>query len=263
MKRNLLKGIVLISVIALSSCSTTSKLAGTQITDDDDVYYTKAKAGDQMEYADANYQQDYNNNYNGDDEYYYYGDYASRINRFNYFSPFEYDDNFYYDYSPYSNYGLNLDLGFNSYAYSPYGFGGLYSPFDYGYGLGFYDGLGYGGYYSSYGYGYGGGRGHHFRQQARPGYAGGSALTNRGIRTGAGRLAPGGGYYPRRPGDNTAARQPANGAVRGVRPQRDVRPAVQQTVERAPSIAPSNSSSGGGGGSSGGGGGGGGRPVRP
>jgi hypothetical protein len=258
MKRNLLKGIVLISVIALSSCSSTHKLTGT-INADDDVYYTKATAGDQIEYTN-NYQQ----NNNGDDDYYYYGDYASRINRFNYFTPFDYNDDFYYSYSPVNQFSLGLSLGFNSpynYGYSPYGFGAIYSPFDYGYlpyyDLGGYDDIGYGGIYSAYLYG----GGHRGRQRGRPNYLGGKStgnapLTFHPAHTGTGSLANRGLFYPGRPISSSSV----NGAnnTRMVRPERDTRQVTQQNLDRTPPPSNSNSS-----GSSNSGGGGGGRPVRP
>ena len=247
MKRNLLKGIVLIGAIALSSCSTTHKLTGTKNADDD-VYYTKASAGDQTEYAN-NYQ-----GYNGDDDYYYYGDYASRINRFNYFTPFDYDDSFYYNYSPVNQFSLGFTFN------SPYGLGPMYSPFGYGYmpyyDLGGYDDIGYGGIYSAYLYG----GGHRWRQNARPNYLGGKAnrntpITYRSVYTGnntlVNRL-----FYPGRPVASGNNRNNPN--TRMVRPERDTRQDMQQNFNRASSPPPSSS---GGGGNSGGGGGG--RPVRP
>lgn len=174
MKRNLIKGIVLISAIALSSCSSTNKLAGIKnAVNDDDVYYTKAKAGDAV--SDMTYasEQTSNSNYNGDDDYYYYGDYASRLSRFSSYSPFDYEDNFYYAYVPYNNgFGAGLDYDRDYYA-NYYGFGastnayapvdnGIYSPYNYGYSpydMG-YDDYNYGDAYSAYilgGYGGGGG----------------------------------------------------------------------------------------------------------
>src|SRR5436305_1078129 len=109
MKRDLIIGIVLVGAAVMSSCSTSTQLTkSSNPVDDDDVYYTKAKAGDKIEYInDEDYlasQQD-----NADDDYYYYGDYASRINRFNYYSPFDYGDPFFYGYSPY--YGSRFGLG--------------------------------------------------------------------------------------------------------------------------------------------------------
>lgn len=269
MDRNLLTGIALIGVVMLSSCSVNNKLADAG----DDVYHTKAFAGDQIEYAQAdNYQQ---NNYNNNDDYYYYGDYASRIGRFGYFSPFAYSDDFYYSYSPYSRFSLGVGFGYNygyNYGYapilaSPYGYGLVYSPYNYGYyDLGGYDDIGYGNIYSSYLYG-GGGYRNYGRQRARPNRAQGGVtppLTFRPARTGVTRTAPGTGYYPGRPGNTTDTRQTRdntpNTNTRAVRTERETRP-VQPTIERAsPSPSPSNLGGGNSGGS--GGGGGGGRPVR-
>jgi len=181
MKRNLIKGIVLISAIALSSCSSTSKLAGIKNSvNDDDVYYAKAKAGDAVNDMTYASQQNSNTNYNGDDDYYYYGDYASRLSRFSSYSPFDYQDNFYYAYVPYNNgFGAGLDYDRDYYA-NYYGFGssasantyapvnnGIYSPYNYGYSpydMG-YDDYNYGDAYSAYilgGYGGGGGGGYSY-----------------------------------------------------------------------------------------------------
>jgi len=181
MKRNLIKGIILIGAVALSSCSATKLASIKSDINDDDVYYTRAKAGDVSDYIAANTQR----TYNGDDDYYYYGDYASRIARFNNPTPFDYDDNFYFTYVPYNNgfgQGLEYDpstynysylsnntannnttantntYADNGYVYNPYNYG--YSPYDMG-----YDDYGYGNIYSAFmldgGY-YGGGGGGSF-----------------------------------------------------------------------------------------------------
>jgi hypothetical protein len=165
MKRNIAIGIFLISAFALSSCST-QKLATT--ANNDDVYFSNAKAGDEPTYAvqpvynqnGDEYQQDQQN----DDDYFYYDDYASRINRFSYYSPFSYYDNLYYGYSnPYYNNGFSLGFNYGpyGYGYSPYAYGGGYGGWGLGYGYGGWGlgfGYGYGGYgYGGYGgYGYGG-----------------------------------------------------------------------------------------------------------
>nr|WP_294790438.1 hypothetical protein [uncultured Mucilaginibacter sp.] len=291
MQRNL-KYLIAICAIALSACSTSQKLASTPGVDDDDVYYTQAKAGDQIVYADDNYQANtgYNNGYQNDD-YYYYGDYASRINRFGYYSPFSMYNNFYYGYSPYNRfgwggYGWNMGLGFNygmGYGYDPFLYGGMYSPYfydpyyasfyGYGYGLGYgygYSPWGYGGYGYGYGgYGYGGGGflvgGFGQRQNPRPVYAGGTAATSiRPGRTTIIQTTPG-----RRPGDLSVQSVTTNGqTTRAVRDTRTrdgntARPEVQQVRPSYTPPAPTYNSGGGGGGNSGGGGGGGGRPVRP
>ena len=292
-----LKYIIAVCVIALSACSTSQKLASTSAPDDD-VYFTQAKAGDQIVYADNNYRNNTGNyGYDDyDDDYYYYGDYSSRINRFGYNSPFPYYDNFYYGYSPYNRWGMgfgwNTGLGWNmglgyglGWGYNPFGYGGMYSPYfydpfyasfyGYGWGMGYaYSPWGYGyGYspwgYGGYGWGYGGGFlvGGSARQNPRPVYAGGTAssvgvptrnIINQSMNSG------------RRPGDlsiqniNTRGSQPR--AVRdvGSRDGYNNRPQVQQARPTYNPPAPTNfGGNSGGGSSSGGGGGGGGRPVRP
>jgi hypothetical protein len=281
MKRNLIKGIVLISAIALSSCSSTNKLAGVKnAVNDDDVYYTRAKSGDlQVNIASANQQN------NGDDDYYYYGDYTSRLGRFANYSPFDYGDNFYYSYVPYNNgFGAGLDYDFDYYgnmrtanAPAPVDNGYIYSPYDYGYSPYYdmgYDDYGYGDVYSAFlfGGGYGGGGGsarlwHHNRSTSVANTTNASA---RGIRTtpsaGVTRLSS----FPGRPlvsvnavtgvvtrtntnglnntyNNNTATRQN----------RESYRPQPQQQQSMAPSQSSSSSSSSNT--SSGGGG----RPVRP
>ncbi|MCC8426167.1 hypothetical protein [Mucilaginibacter sp. UR6-11] len=168
MKRNLLKGIILISAIALSSCSTMNSLSKTGDAGDD-VYYTKAKAGDSFDFNQQYIQPQ--NDYVRNDDYYYYGDYESRINRFSYFTPFDYDDDFYYSYVPYNTYP-NMAYQTNNqvinqpaeYYYEPvYGDLGVYSAYDFGYGdFGGYDNYGYGVAYSTFIYG-GGSRATHKR----------------------------------------------------------------------------------------------------
>lgn len=165
MKRNIAIGIFLIGTLVLSSCST-QKLATT--VSNDDVYFSNAKAGDEPIYAvqpvynqtDADNQQVQEED---NDDYFYYDDYASRINRFSYYSPFSYYDNLYYGYSnPYYNSGFSLGFNYGpyGYGYSPYAYGGWglgygYGGWGLGYGSGWGLGLGYG-YGYPYGYGYGG-----------------------------------------------------------------------------------------------------------
>jgi hypothetical protein len=283
MKRNLLKGIILISVVALSSCSTTNKLAGTKNVDDD-VYFTKAKSGDYMVYASDNQQ----NNYSGDNDYYYYGDYASRISKFNYFSPFDYNDDFYYNYSSYSPYSSLSPLpnttasvaDYDDYSSQAYNIGAMYSPYDYGYSdyyMGGYDDLGYGNIYSSYIFGGGGSRrssrGHNYARMINrangntAGNSSGAPLTFHKGRTGVVNSGSTTAYYPGNPNRNST-----NGstAVNGYnnRPIRSVNDNPRQAVQSVDrpqaqqSISNSNSSSGSSGNSSSSAGGGG-RPVRP
>jgi hypothetical protein len=300
MKRNLILGIVLIGAAALSSCSSTSQLSKSSI--DDDVYYSKAKAGDKTEYInDPEYlaeQQGY-----GDDEYYYYGDYASRINRFGYYSPFGYGSSIYSPYSSRFSLGLGMGIGYGGYGgygFDPYGsyygaygmglglgYGGYYGGYGYspyydlgyspyfGYGGGWGFGYGYGGGYG-YGIGYGGGYGAGFwgggstSQRSRPNYAGGNnPAVNRAIRSNLPSQNPSirGTNGQGQSINSVNGSRNANGT--GARPVRESSRAPQ--VERAPvqqSFGTSNAggnsgSSGGGGNSGGGGGGGGGRPARP
>ncbi|HTH82869.1 MAG TPA: hypothetical protein VL490_08025 [Mucilaginibacter sp.] len=287
MKRNLLIAIILTSAAAWSSCSTPAKLAGTKVMDDD-VYFTKAKSGDQMIYASDN-----QNNYTGDNDYYYYGDYASRISRFSYASPFDYDDDFYFSYSGYSPYSSlspvpNTTANGNDYQAPPYyinstsayNIGGIYSPYDYGYSdyyMGGYDDFGYGNIYSSFIIGGGGSRrsgsrGHNYarminRANGSSGNAAGAPLTFHKGRTGVVNSGSTAAYYPGNPNRNsTNGRNTAVAGYNNVRPIRSVNDnprQVVQSVDRAPAQqSTSNSSSGSSGGSASSAGGGG-RPVRP
>jgi hypothetical protein len=287
MKWNIAIGIFLIGAMALSSCSTT-KLANTERSDD--VYFSKAKAGDEPTYAavdnqnpNATQEQAYSDD---DDDYFYYDDYASRINRFSYYSPFSYYDNLYYGYNNYA-FNSGFSLGFNygpfGYGYSPYGYGGWGLGYGYGgwgLGLGYgWGGLGWGGLGGGYGgyYGgfYGGGYGGY--------YAGGTPRPNRGSGYSSGRIAPrspgfgsrvspvnsGIGYIPGGRGVNNSFARPARTDARPSRSDasqatrtQEPRPVMQQpNIDRS---SPSPSNSGGGSrSSSGGSSGGGGRPGRP
>ena len=289
MKRNLIAGIVLISTVVLSSCSSTSQLAKSSI--DDDVYYSQAKAGDRTEYInDPEYLAEQQAN---SDDYYYYGDYASRINRFGYSSPFGYGSSLYSPYS--SRFSIGLGMGYGGFGYNPF-YSSFYGP--YGMGLG----LGYGGYYGSYGYspyydlgygydpffgygagfGYGGGYGYGMGyggyggtiwggtgsvpQRSRPTYANGNnPAVNRAIRSNLPSQNSGVNRVNGQGQSINSVNGSRNASGTGARPVREARP---QQVERAPQqqtfSMPSNSGGGGGGGNSGGGGGGGGgRPARP
>lgn len=301
MKSILPLGIILISAIALSSCSSMNNLAKTQ-TIGDDVYYTKAKAGDSFD-ATPQYTQ---NSYTNNDDYYYYGDYKSRIDRFSYLTPFDYSDDFYYDYasndyatSPPANASVAEPVD-DSYYADAYDDLGIYSAYDFGYGdFGGYDNYGYGVAYSSYIYG-GGGRISHKRSHEDGKYShsnsggavfhkisasagsrpssnglafsrGNGTSTNNGNTAFTGSRRPGGSYavYPGRPGSNsTAYVNPTGNNTRIIRQDnQNQRPVVQQqTTERySPPPSTSSSSSSSSSGSSGGGAasGGGGRPVRP
>ena len=141
MKTKILKGIVMMSAVVLSACTSTKYAAEQKKDYNDDVYYSKAKATDQVEYAsnDRSYRNDG-----------YYDDYAGRLSRFGGYSPFAYDSYFYSPYSYYGGLGLGLGLGYGLGGfYSPYS---IYSPYSF-YGGGYYGvgGYGYGGLYSAYG----------------------------------------------------------------------------------------------------------------
>jgi hypothetical protein len=296
MKRNLVKGIILISAIALSSCSV-NKTASTSKSSDD-VYFSQATAGEEPQYVSRPaYRQDAEEA-TDEDDYFYYDDYASRINRFSYFSPFGYYD---YAYSPYgyNNFGWGSGFGYGGYGLGWGGYGGGFG-LGLGFGYGGYGGLGWGGYggfgyspwgygygfspYSYYGIGYGGGYPYwgvySAYNNARPNRGNGSPNRSLGNstsgRTGyAGRPGYNGtatnngiGYYPggrsvRNVNGISVGRPGRNGTTINERPTRQERPVYQpQTIERSsPSPSYGGGGSRGGGGSSGGGGGG--RPGRP
>lgn len=170
MKRLLLPALASVSLL-LGACST-NRLA--QVSTNDDVYYSQAKAKE-VEYPQKN-EQSYRTNeqlYGGGDyaddnvDYDYDYGYASRLNRFYYASPWRtyYDSWYSYSYDPWYSYrydpwfygsGLSLSFGFGYPYYTNY-----YSPWGYyGYGNPYYGNYWgpvsyYGGY--PYGYGYGGG----------------------------------------------------------------------------------------------------------
>jgi len=253
MKRNILQTFVLLSALALASCSTTNKIASTQ-TADDDVYFTKAEAGDAPVYRQPVNEDRYiaTNGEEGDDEdYYYYDSYASRINRFGYNSPFDYYDDYYYGYNnPYAYGGYGGGLGYGGlgygyggwniglgFGYGGYGYGAFGNPWGYGYGGGYgFGGYGYGlgGYYSPYsywgtGYGYGGGGywgvvSANNVSRARP-YrgAGFPNSTIGGGRTSSARPVGYNGNYPNAmsyPGRRPSASGAINGNYGGARPTR-------------------------------------------
>jgi hypothetical protein len=301
MKKNILRSIVLLSALALASCSTTNQLASTQKADDD-VYFSKAEAGEAPVYRQPVREDRYTDGNAGngnDDDYYYYDSYSSRINRFGYNSPFDYYDDYYYGYnSPYAynsfafspfgggfGYGgWNLGIGLG-YGYGGYGYGGWGSPFGYGYGLGL--GYGYGGIYSPYSYwgtglGYGGGywgvysaNNSNYRPRPDRNFNGTGGGRTVGGRVGYNGNYPNTGYYPGRAtnsvrgnGSGTTGNTYGGRQSRGARGDANSQPVYRPTtIDRpAPSYNPGNSggnSGGGGGGRSSGGGGGGARPSRP
>jgi len=294
MKRNITLGILFISAIALSSCSTQNKLATAKV--EDDAYFTKAKAGDEATYTASTepktYRQDnYSNSPATTDDYYYYDSYEARLNRFYGYSPYGssyFNDMYYgsYSYNPFSpfNYGVGLSLGygmFGNYGYSPYG----YSPYGYSpYGYSPY------GYNPVYAYGGGGNYwGTYSYYNTTPNYGYGNIIPNRPYR-GAGVPGStvsnnGGGYtgygsagsYPpaNRPvrtsvvggsnnnGGTVVNQRPARTTTTQpspqYTPQQQYTPPPQQSNTNSGSSNSSSSSSS----SSNSSGGGGGRPVRP
>jgi len=156
MKRNLLKGIILISATALSSCATLSDVSNPKPFGDD-VYYTKAKAGVYDSYI-PDYVVQQPQDVVRNDDYYYYGDYESRIRRFSYASPFDYDDDYYDSFTPYTSVSNQETTTYaydpNDYTYDPYYDDlGVYSAYDFGYGDYWgYDNYGYGLAYSTFVY---------------------------------------------------------------------------------------------------------------
>jgi hypothetical protein len=278
MKRNILKGMIFIGAIVLGSCSTQNKLASSNnTTADDDVYFTKAKAGDEPVYAERqdspdNFNNTYHDGSDDDADYYYYDSYAARLNRFYDDAPFlssYYDDLYYGGYTPYySGFGLGIGLGYGGYGGGFYG----YDPYSY-YGYNPY--FGYGGYYgSTIGYGvspYWGTYSYYnvartynnprpYRGAGMPTISG-NALGNRGTTVGYGNSV---NNYPL----SRPSRTSVSGSTNGVsntsytRPTRVQTPTPQPQPQYQPQAQPSGSNSSGGGGSSSGGGGGG-RPVRP
>jgi len=169
--------LALVTVVAASCAAPRMAQQGNA---DDDVYSTTAKAkiytpapvkpsqetpSSEKPYSEEQYEE---SDYYGTSDPYYDMDYASRINRFYYASPWRtyYDPYFYSGWYPYSGWSVGIGFGpfYNNYWNSPYGgWGYAYSPFwgwnnwgwnNYYYG-GYYGGgfLG-GGYYGGY---YGGG----------------------------------------------------------------------------------------------------------
>jgi hypothetical protein len=286
MKQNILKGIILIGAIALGSCSTQNKIASSQVPDDD-VYYTKAKAGDQPVYAvrQDTYRND-NNGYNNDyqDDYYYYDSYSARLNRFYNYSPFlssYYDDLYYGQYSPYyNNYAFGAGLGYGYYGGGYFG----YNPFSYyGYGYNPYFGYSNYGYYgSTIGYGYSpywGAVSYYnvartynnprpYRGSGQASSVAGVAYGNRGVNGVSYSGRPSGAYVQRgtqavgSPTINTARTYNNGNNGNAGRPVRQSEPRQQPQYQPQTQSAPPASSSGSSGASSSGGGGGG-RPVRP
>jgi len=265
MKLNITKGLILIGAIALSSCSTQSKLASAQTDQHDDVYFSNAKAGDAVVYATKvdSYRHDNYATADYGDDYYTYDSYAARINRF-YSAPctLSYYDNLYYGaLNPYYS-GLSVGIGVGygiGYGYSPYGYNPYYGYSPYGYGYNPYYGYEP---YSPYGYGaiYGYGLSPYGNVYS---YYNSTPRPYRGTYIPNASTPYGSNYYPNtsRP-TRTSTVNPNNGnTVTTARPQ----PVQQTRPQPVYQPQPVQQSYGGGGSSSGSssGGGGGARPVRP
>lgn len=185
------------SLLILGSCATSNQTAQ-QVDQNDDVYYSEAKAKEKAEViAQAKPEDDRKSDYVTDEELYRdgygnTGDYAQRIYRFRNYSPWRgyysnmygygYDNmngygnmySSYYDpyYNPYSFYGgpgINLAVGLNGgyFNYNPWRFYGYNYSSNFWGTTSYYNpyGIGYGGGYGNNGY-YGGGYG-----VSRPVYA--------------------------------------------------------------------------------------------
>ncbi|HEY1008802.1 MAG TPA: hypothetical protein VGE58_01750 [Daejeonella sp.] len=174
------------SILIMGSCVTSQQTA--QVDQNDDVYYSEARAREKAEViAQVAPEEDPKSDYVTDEELYGDGDYAQRIYRFRNYAPWRgYYNNIYsygyygnmyssyYDpyYNPYSFYGgpgINLAIGINGgyYNYNPWRYYGYYYPGSFMGPYSYYNpyGIGFGsGYYGNNGY-YGGGYG-----VGRPGY---------------------------------------------------------------------------------------------
>ena len=291
MIRNILRGIFFFSAIALSSCSTQNKMSSVAV--DDDVYNTKAKAGDAPVYAvrQNTYRQDNNNDSQYiDDDYGYYDSYSARLNRFYNNSQFlssYYDDLYYGGCTPYYSgnslgFGLGFGLGYGNYGggyfgYNPYTYYG-YNPY-WGYSnYGYYGStIGYGAspYWGTYSY-YNVARTYNnprpYRGSGLPGVGGITSVSNNRSGTMVS-YGNNNSYFPVRGNNNVSSGRATNstngnngnsGYARPVRtteaaPRPVYQPQSQPQTQSAPASSSGSSSSG----SSSSGGGGGGRPVRP
>jgi hypothetical protein len=143
MRRKLTIGLASVAVLFLGACST-SKLAQSD-NNNDDVYNTVARAKEQPKYEEkeSSYRTDeqlYGGNNYSDEYDAYEGEYASRLNRFYYNTPWR----SYYD----SWYSYRYDPLFDNY----YGYNNFYRPgfsINVGWGSPWYNNNYYWGYYGS------------------------------------------------------------------------------------------------------------------
>ena len=162
------------TLLGLSSCMST-KIA--QVNDnDDDVYYSQAKAKEYVVAERVIREEKQNPDYVTDEQLYGdtysrygYSDYTSRINRFRGYNPsldyynsiygYNYDPFYSPSYYPYSYFGspsINIGIGINSgyYSYNPWRYYGY--NYGYNYGSNFWGPYSYYNPYNSYGFGGGG-----------------------------------------------------------------------------------------------------------
>lgn len=194
-------------IIGFSSCMST-KVA--QVNDnDDDVYYSKAKAKEYVVAERVIREEKPSSDYVTDEELYGdtysrygYSDYTSRINRFRGYNPsldyynsiygYNYDPFYSPSYYPYSYFGspsINIGIGINSgfYSYNPWRYYGY--NYGYNYGSNFWGPYSYYNPYNNYGYGGGGyNRGYYSGIYSSPAF-----------------VSPNYRARPTRSGDNTAS----------------------------------------------------------
>ncbi|WP_291402309.1 hypothetical protein [Daejeonella sp.] len=178
MKKKILPLLAIPFIIFMGSCATTKTA---QIIDqDDDVYYSVAKAKEYVPQTIVQNEEKRTKEYvteenlYGDaiDNYGYYNDYASRFNRFGTYAPSlgYYNSLYGYNYDPFFNnlyfpnsylgmgsynlgFGMGLGMGFGGFNYNPWRpFG-----FNYGFGSNFWGPYSFYNPFNSYAFGYGNG----------------------------------------------------------------------------------------------------------
>lgn len=162
------------SILFMGSCASTKTA---QLNDqNDDVYYSFAKAREVDPVVIAKQEQKRSSDYVTEDELYgdsysdygYYNDYTSRFNRFRTYAPSlgYYNNHYGNNYDPYfnnsyfpnsyfggSSFNIGIGLGFGAYNYNPWRNYG----YSYGYGSNFWGPYSYYNSFNSYGYGNGNG----------------------------------------------------------------------------------------------------------
>ncbi|WP_143007738.1 hypothetical protein [Daejeonella rubra] len=162
------------SILFMGSCASTKTA---QLNDqNDDVYYSIAKAREVDPVVIAKQEEKRSSDYVTEDELYgdsygdygYYNDYTSRFNRFRTYAPSlgYYNSLYGYNYDPYfsnsyfpnsyfggSSFNIGIGLGFGAYNYNPWRNYG----YNYGYGSNFWGPYSFYNSFNSYGYGNGNG----------------------------------------------------------------------------------------------------------